>query len=563
MTNFGPVNTLAVNTAGRSQIEDAYDIFALDSKRESVFFLELPIRRKGDVDTLNPGTAPINTLPVNVTRNSADFLPTTEILFFSSRNWVGRPDDPLKRNTAPHRRLSNAFRLTRRTPFSNEASRRIQFSVSTTTLDNKDRAFDFLIDDSIATGFKATFYHGDRNFQFNQMRRIAQPKTTSIEGGEEISIQFSNDASSLIEPLQSIKFAGTGGLEGTPDMAGELKPFFYGEPYHMEATLTDPSLNLYVVSSEPVNGFITVWDGGIELTYDRDYPTLEALAAATIAPGTYATCNAFAAFRLGAAPVSVVCCTPRSTILSSREAALDALSKRAGRPLSDLNIPSFSNLSASKIGWYNERQEITVETFLTRILSVENGFLYDDSFGRLAIGRHLAPENVSTPARTIRLRKEQIVGAKVDFSFVSTQNCGYGKVWRTLSENEFNGAVPESVRQRLRIQFLFIDPRVSGVTQALRENSVTATKNTFWTEDEEQAAVDQADNDISLFGRERVAYKLEDIGKEGIIMEDGEPFVLVAPVFGFENGKTVIPLQFDQTANRQDGDERVDLEIVA
>ncbi|MFC5353562.1 LVIVD repeat-containing protein [Azospirillum himalayense] len=85
-------------------------------------------------------------------------------------------------------------------------------------------------------------------------------------------------------------FAGTGGAEGTAEMAGKLKPRHYGAPKNVSPVLIDPTLNIYCVSDMAASVALpAAYDGAKALTVDSaSLTTYAALASHSVASGSWA-----------------------------------------------------------------------------------------------------------------------------------------------------------------------------------------------------------------------------------------------------------------------------------
>lgn len=81
------------------------------------------------------------------------------------------------------------------------------------------------------------------------------------------------------------------------------RPCAVGWVFNVPAALVDPGRVIFAVNDGPVNEISAVRDGGVELLFGRNYPTIDALSAASIPLGGFATCFADGLFRLGSAPV--------------------------------------------------------------------------------------------------------------------------------------------------------------------------------------------------------------------------------------------------------------------
>jgi hypothetical protein len=106
-------------------------------------------------------------------------------------------------------------------------------------------------------------------------------------------------------PASPNTYGGTGGVDGTSDMAGKRKPRAFGSVLNVTVPLIDPINLVYQVSDGAVSGIPAVYDSGFAYPTvatagpDGDDANYTALIGATIANGHYRTCKALSLFRLG------------------------------------------------------------------------------------------------------------------------------------------------------------------------------------------------------------------------------------------------------------------------
>jgi hypothetical protein len=113
-------------------------------------------------------------------------------------------------------------------------------------------------------------------------------------------------------PASPNTYGGTGGVDGTSDMAGKRKPRAFGSVLNVTAPLIDPTNLVYQISDGTVSGIPAVYDTGYAIPTpatagpDGDSANYAALIAATIANGHYRTCKALGLFRLGSPAFGLV-----------------------------------------------------------------------------------------------------------------------------------------------------------------------------------------------------------------------------------------------------------------
>lgn len=565
MTNFGPVNVLAINTSRRTTTASDYARFLLDKNREGVFFMELTDRSRTDQGPLYTPPAAINTLPVNVTGDASQFQPVSETTLFSSRNWTGKPDDPLRPNRAARRRLLSAFRIRRTTPYFPSEDNRIVTTVANTTLDNEKRDLDKYVFERSLEASAAPLYHGPLDGSFGDMVKLAQPTIKGVEtAGDELRLQFTNTATLFSNiPLQSAIYNGNGGLGGDPELRDTLMPFVVGSVFNMPPTLINSLLIIYQAHSGRVAGIGPVWEGANPIPFDRDYESYEALVAADIPAGHYATCRLHGLLRLSQPPTKKITCSVRGDataglyLQTSGSIILRALQLIGKRSTGDLSISTFSRLSIFPMGWYNERKDYSLAQFINLLLAPENAALGQTRTGRIGVIKH-QPLETATPRRTLRIRPTQINAKVTQPSPISKQSVYYKWNWSPFtSDDEFSAAVPEVDRDQFRNQGL-IASSTSARVSALRDDAVPSTKISWWTEAAAIEAQNQADIDVQLYGRSRLLYDVN-VGREGFGIEDGEIVRIITPRFGFDEGRNVAAIVFDESAKG----EQVTMEVVA
>lgn len=128
----------------------------------------------------------------------------------------------------------------------------------------------------------------------------------SVDGATKARLTFRDNRAALSRGVLS-PFAGTGGAEGTAEMAGKLKPRHYGAPKNVTPVLIDATLNIYCVSDRAATVALpAAYDGAKALTVDStSLTTYAALAAHAVASGSWAQARVTGVgtfIRLGAAP---------------------------------------------------------------------------------------------------------------------------------------------------------------------------------------------------------------------------------------------------------------------
>lgn len=105
------------------------------------------------------------------------------------------------------------------------------------------------------------------------------------------------------QPLLHVQFGGTGRLDGDEGARGRLAPQIYGPVFNVVPVLINAANGVYMIHDRKIDAVVAVKDGGSPLDATTDYPGWDALVAATVGVGEYATCLALGLIRTGATPV--------------------------------------------------------------------------------------------------------------------------------------------------------------------------------------------------------------------------------------------------------------------
>lgn len=94
-------------------------------------------------------------------------------------------------------------------------------------------------------------------------------------------------------------YGGTGGLDGDASLKGQDKPYAVGPVFNVSPPVLVATLGIHQLSCSSILAVDAVRDGGQALAFSADYPTYDALAAATVPSASYATCLAKGLIRRG------------------------------------------------------------------------------------------------------------------------------------------------------------------------------------------------------------------------------------------------------------------------
>ncbi|WP_419900771.1 phage head spike fiber domain-containing protein [Roseomonas sp. USHLN139] len=124
----------------------------------------------------------------------------------------------------------------------------------------------------------------------------------SLTPGDELTIKLRSLKALLDDPLQPLRYAGTGGAEGLETLKDRRRPMTLGIARQAELVVEDTANLVVAWDSTACGGILALKDKGGLLVAGPDYPTREAMLAAPMGAYGYVTCDALGRARLGAEP---------------------------------------------------------------------------------------------------------------------------------------------------------------------------------------------------------------------------------------------------------------------
>lgn len=226
------------------------------------------------------------------------------VLRYSSGGYVSRPTDT-PANTTYDARLSALGNFGRHLFGAGRTIGSIAIENGDIVIDNIDRTLDGLadlgVDGRAVVVRRLTSPRAALSTAQTVLRATAESlDTTSAMVSHRL--RFYDRRRDLDRPIQETKYGGTTtsgaskNADGTPDMAGQVKPLCYGPNRNVRGVMVDP-YNLVIQVHDGEVQSITAYDGGVALTNAGDVANLAALYAATGNPGQYVTCNALGLWR--------------------------------------------------------------------------------------------------------------------------------------------------------------------------------------------------------------------------------------------------------------------------
>lgn len=203
--------------------------------------------------------------------------------------------------------------------------------------------------------------------------------------------------------LHGERYGGTGGTDGDASLAGRLKPYAAGYVFNITPVMINAVALIGQVSRSSVAAISAAYDGRVPLALGADYASYADLAAATVAPGTYATCLAQGLYRLGAAPVYGITCdvvgdadvfgglgapTTRGRIVRRIATALGAVRFSDSEQIDFAAFQDFENKQPAPCGWYwDGSAETSKAAAIAEVMAGVCGWWLVRPNGQLSIGQ--------------------------------------------------------------------------------------------------------------------------------------------------------------------------------
>lgn len=268
----------------------------------------------------------------------------------------------------------------------------------------------------------------------------------------------------LSRPATRRIYAGTGGIEGSADLAGMVAPLAYGRVRHAPLRLLDTARQLYQAHDGRIQAVDATYDKALALTAGSDYPTAAALLAATVPAGTYATCLAEGYVRLGSPATGIVTADLRGDVTDGvyvetpaalvRRICLTRLGDVAMSD-ADLVLGDFAVLDQSR-GWPTglyALDDVTVDSLVTEALAAGGAKHVASRDGRLrlhALGPLDEARAVLGPADI----DEAGISVDATAAPVWRVRIGWGRLWQVFTDNDIGGRISDTAeRARLRQEY--------------------------------------------------------------------------------------------------------------
>jgi len=316
----------------------------------------------------------------------------------------------------------------------------------------------------------------------------------------ELRINIRDRLSALDVQTQTATFAGDNAdsfdIEGDESLEGRIKPVLIGTAGWFEPPLVNTASLLFIINHDadgnpaPVGSIDGVKDNGVDITFDIDYPTINALVsdqqAGNIPSGHYATCLAEGAFAMNnlVSDGTITCLASEKASQSDMTAAqtvVSAITRFSDFTAADfIDVADTDAINDSVVGIY-VNNEATLFDITQELVGSIGGYLVPTSVGKLKVGV-LQDPSLGSPLVTFQndliVRKQRGGLERIAFSDesdgfpVNKVVVQYKRYDKTLSESEVAGVVTTEERQDLKREFRKVTTEDTTVLDTYQNSKV-------------------------------------------------------------------------------------------
>lgn len=386
---------------------------------------------------------------------------TEENLIVSDAVWCGRPDDIGAAHLEPDVRLLDAGVIQEEIPYLPWQQRRATTTLATLRLANGDRGLDLFFGRRTVDGQRVQLWLVEAwDGYFSDRIDIADALAVTLDPGlDEATAEIANVASLLEGPALSASYEGRGGSTGDARLTGKYVPVVYGAPFNVEPDLESAALQIDRWHVGALSALTVIRDNGAPLLWDgRDWPSYEALATASVAPGFYTTALSIGRSKRGATAVGVITGDPVTTTDTAALILLALARGPAALPDDLINAGSFGALPAAKLDLFLKGdRSITVAEIFDAVLRPWNGWYGSLTDRRLSVGIVGAPEAEASSfeIESADINENTLGLQKFDQPPVFRLAVSGRRNWRPLSADELvdftqNPSLPQAMWERLQ-----------------------------------------------------------------------------------------------------------------
>lgn len=535
---------------------NAFNEFLASPNRAGRFLVEVDLYPKDAVPVTRP-SLPACGAPACSIEDPSGTVSEAVQLRLSDHPVFMSPTDSLRPNYVPDARLARRIDIDTAFSVVPTTSEPGQVLIGDVEIFNDDGWLDDYVNDYSVDGRTVRILFGPENGAYSEFRELESAFGLAWQGDESsVRLSVQDLQFRLDQPFQTSAYAGTGGIEGTSSLAGQLKPRLIGHRYNFTPVLIDPSNNVYQISESPIYDIVEVRDGGEPLTDEgTDASTYAALIGASLDEGEWCRSSNLGLLRIypaGGSLASVLSVEAKGDSTDgytqdTGDLIVRELRNRAGFVDTEIDAGSFAPLNAYDSGyWFNgEDDSVTFRDVIKSLTKQTNGRLIADS--KIRAIRIIDP---SSATYNYTLQKEQIVSIEPDgviYPPVVKTLVRYRPNDTALADTEIVGSIDDD-KQDMQKEYLETYYRDASVL--LRHKG--AQKQIVIDTDliDEDSAITLAASVGELWRTERQIYRVT-ANREALFFTVGSVVQITHPRYGFSSGRNALIVQRVNDYNNQ------------
>lgn len=474
-------------------------------------------------------------------------------LKLSDRGWIGLPTDATAPNEVYEGRLDDTPEYEQQIPVTPEAGSRGGRTFGTLPLDNLDGELEswptlYAVDGRQVRVLRASWDPEGEPPAYDDFSLLYAATIANWRADEAtLSITLGGARARLDLPAQVSSYAGTGDAQGDATWTDIRMPGAYGRCRNVSPDLIDTTNLVYRVHDRRIRAIGDVRDLGLSLAATSDYADYDALVAADLEAGEYATCLAEGLFRLHSKlSTSLITCDVDGDVddtgawAETHAEIAERLLRRGGFGTGELASGTFASAwPAGTAKLWMPSSDATGAPSLSAAMDLlarsVAGYWHEDRRGRIGIGRLVAPASVlSTLQITEDDFRERIDEVDLPRPPRWRQRVTYRRI--ETVQDRFAGALSEADQNEYRQPW----------RETSDEDASVATRHPYAAEpaaldslfDEEADATALAEHIMDLHGPDRRMHRLP-VGPLASFVSVGDIVTATYPRGGFGSGKPV------------------------
>lgn len=476
------------------------------------------------------GHGAISELPLSTVRGAQAALTTTTTLRFASKTFTTRATD-VPAHATIRGRIKDIAALGRRISSADDGQfgSLIETRFGDIELNNADGGLDYITRQYATDGRRIVLKIGATEIDSlgrEKVQSFANFATvyTSVAGPlsaeqDIIRLRIESLSNRLQGRMQSSTYAGTGGQQGTADMAGRTLPLAFGRCLNVSAQLVDPALLTYQLNSGTMDSITEIYDAGVSVPFDADYASYAALEAASVLPGSYASSLGAGFIRLGSIPTGQITADVRGsnaddgfTTYSDQCAPIirKALVLHGGLVSAELDTASFTTFDAlqpESIGIFlPSGDQTTIEDFIGQVAFACGAVVGQDQSGLYRILRLDPPAanaHWDLTDRNIHRIDREPLPYRIPWE---TWGVGYQRNWTVQRDADLATSVTQARRQFLQSELRYVYAQNSAIALNHLSSSLAPLRESLFLN--QAVAQAEADRLIDLYGAGRAFYRI-------------------------------------------------------